>query len=1435
MFALAVLVAPGMSFAQAAPAPSAASIQAQIAALLAQLQVLQSQLAASGGAGTSGSAGTPTTSGTSTWCYAFSDNLTYGASGAEVTALQTALQKDGESVQMTGTFDDQTAAAVTSFQEKYASTILAPYGLTNGTGYVGPSTRTKLNALFGCSASSTGNQLAVVRNPDVASMPLASGAANQLVGGYAVSAPSAEGVSVSSIVVGAGQNGSDFQNLRLYVNGVQFGAAQAVVADNNNYVFSGSPVRIPAGSSANVNVFADVKAVSQSLAGLAPANATTLASCTAAGLTSYSAYSCTPTTGQTMTIGGASTGSGPVVSVSLSPNTPAASLAIMNTTGNLLGTFTFSNQDAAEAVKFTNLTVTDMTASGNLPSFSNLQIGTCCKFSMLGAASAPVKIGGGYQYTFSLSNALVVPAGSSLSLSLYGDAGSYTGSSATDDSVHTFSIAGGTAFGATSNETATVIANGAAAAPVTVVRTALTLAGQSVASMPPASFEQLGSINLTANAAGDAVPNSLTLSFSGSASHAQSFLNSVVLHDPNGNDIVAADRMAQSSISGNRITWTFLPHANPLIIPAGSSYSLSVWGDLSRLPSSPNVAQSVVATIQNNADFSYYDGTDNSAVSLTLSAQQQAPITVVNLSGAGGTGGTTPSFSVSPTSVNGSGEVTFSWNIPGSLSGTSNADFTVGCVTGLTIFDITNGHTFTCGDVARPVAMNGTDVLQFMNQTGVSIQAVGQLDYGASMPLTADVTVNPSTGNTINILAPAGGEQWPLGSTQTIKWSDSAGSSNATYTVFITQANGSAAGIAGEVYGTTQLNWNVGTVTNGATLAPGSAYYVQIVKQYVNPYDYAQSPAPFSIVAGQQSQASLSITDISGIQSSYQPNQSILFTLNGIASPGSTGAAPGGQPATSARGFNVQAYLYPQGSTSYVSWANGSYNSATGLWQVTLPSASTAGTYSLSVSLYCSQTNICGAQYPALTTQVTKTIPITVTSAVSQNPTIAPSALSFTGTQGGANPAAQTLTFSPSLPIGWQVSWNCNAIVNGSVNCGWMKMDTTTNGGGFTSATFTPNTSGLSAGTYSGTVFIINSSLSTYQTVPVTLTINPPAASAYGTLSAGLDASTPASQTVSAGQSGVTFASVKFSAAGGPVNLTYVGAGSNSANAISSLSNIRVYNGSTLLGSVANLSAGGVTGAQANVFFNQTVSIPNGGSVVLTYVADIAPSASGALDLGLSGSFGGNYATVANQSFIILGNNMTVGSSAPKLPVACPDIMPYCPYGGHTVLESNGCSMTVCNSAPVTVQPTVSQVQNLSATANGTAVALSWSAATATNGIGVYNIYRSTTPNFTPSASNRIVQGNVLSYTDSGLAAGTYYYAVAAQDMNGLVGTPSSQVSATVSPVTIAPLPIIKPILTPVTGGLFHAAATDTSNQTAIVSQSLQGMLSQLESLLKSL
>src|SRR3990167_4712164 len=138
----AVLVVTFLSFGISANAQTV-DIQAQIQALLAQIAQLQAQIAQL----------QARQSATPAWCHTFNTNLRIGDSGEkEVIALQTALKKEGIAISGNSdrNFDELTASAVVEFQEKYASEILAPYGLKRGTGYVGPSTRKKLNALYGC-------------------------------------------------------------------------------------------------------------------------------------------------------------------------------------------------------------------------------------------------------------------------------------------------------------------------------------------------------------------------------------------------------------------------------------------------------------------------------------------------------------------------------------------------------------------------------------------------------------------------------------------------------------------------------------------------------------------------------------------------------------------------------------------------------------------------------------------------------------------------------------------------------------------------------------------------------------------------------------------------------------------------------------------------------------------------------------------------------------------------------------------------------------------------------------------------------------------------------------------------------------------------------------------------------------------------------------
>jgi len=78
----------------------------------------------------------------------FSRNLSLGMSGEDVKLLQETLIQEGvwnSDAGATGYFGFITKQAVIKYQEKYASDILEPLGLSQGTGFVGPSTIAHLN------------------------------------------------------------------------------------------------------------------------------------------------------------------------------------------------------------------------------------------------------------------------------------------------------------------------------------------------------------------------------------------------------------------------------------------------------------------------------------------------------------------------------------------------------------------------------------------------------------------------------------------------------------------------------------------------------------------------------------------------------------------------------------------------------------------------------------------------------------------------------------------------------------------------------------------------------------------------------------------------------------------------------------------------------------------------------------------------------------------------------------------------------------------------------------------------------------------------------------------------------------------------------------------------------------------------------------------
>ena len=209
---------------------------------------------------------------------------------------------------------------------------------------------------------------------------------------------------------------------------------------------------------------------------------------------------------------------------------------------------------------------------------------------------------------------------------------------------------------------------------------------------------------------------------------------------------------------------------------------------------------------------------------------------------------------------------------------------------------------------------------------------------------------------------------------------------------------------------------------------------------------------------------------------------------------------------------------------------------------------------------------------------------------------------------------------------------------------------------------------------------------------------------------------------------------------------------------------------------------------------------PSGNEATATVTADTTPPSA---PTGLGGSVTGSTAnlgwTAASDNVGVSRYNVHRSTTAGFTPsaanrIAQPTGTTYADTGlttgtyhykvtaedaaGNVGPASNEASATVADATPPSA-PT-----NLTAVASGSTIDVGWTAATDNIGVTRYNLHRSTTSGFTPSAANRIAQPTGTSYADTGLAPGTYHYKVTAEDAAGNVGAASGQAAATVADTT---------------------------------------------------
>ena len=400
-------------------------------------------------------------------------------------------------------------------------------------------------------------------------------------------------------------------------------------------------------------------------------------------------------------------------------------------------------------------------------------------------------------------------------------------------------------------------------------------------------------------------------------------------------------------------------------------------------------------------------------------------------------------------------------------------------------------------------------------------------------------------------------------------------------------------------------------------------------------------------------------------------------------------------------------------------------------------------------------------------TNTPQSVPVSLTvSAPTATPTIglSPTSLAFSGTQGGANPANQTVavTNTGTGTLTWTVADNAN----------WL---TATQSGG--SIVAGVNVTGLTAGTYNAAITVSASgATNTPQTIPVSLTV---AAAPVASPTIAVSPSSIA-LTAQAGSTTVLNQTLTITnTGGGTFNWTViddstwvvknVGSGSGNGTVAISVNPTGLSAGTHT--SLITVSATGATNTPQVVPVTLTLTAPpaqptiglSSTSLAFSGTAGGSNPASKSITVTNTGTGTLSWTVADNANWLTVtqaGSTITAAVNLAGLAAGT--------YNGVITVSATGATNTP-QSVPVTL--------TVSASGSTTgSVTLTWNA----NGeqdLGGYKVYRATSSG-AYGAPIATINGNVTSYVASGLPKGTtYFFVVTAFDNSGNESSYSNEVS----------------------------------------------------------
>lgn len=523
--------------------------------------------------------------------------------------------------------DIQTGAAFTTIAAALSGNTNNLQGLTS-------SQSASSGAASGAALTLATNSLTAAKNSAVGTLTYAKGTSNALVGSYVMTASAAEGVNVSNITITGNASTTNFQNMLVKVDGVQFGSTKSTLSGSDIVTFSGTTFTVPVGGSKTINVYADIlsSATANTMGTL-----TTLTSCVGSGASTYASISCAPTSiaGQSITVA-----TGPTMTVTLSSQTASTKQVVMGSTNNSLATFRFTDTAGIEPIKITKLIVSaTSTNAGGQASFGNVGLYSGSTALVSGVSASSTTGTSGWNYVFNLATPIVVPQLGATELEVKGDVASYISQAASSSATYTFRIASSTtditAFGQSSNTALTTANMTLSPAPIvgntiTVLRTKLTLSAATLGATSGRSrtaYDDVANLTFNADPAYSATVNTVTLKFQGMAVSTGTAITANLIDPSTGTDWSSGSSSSCTTASNScSMSFTYTGTNIPLI---SGSKTVKVRVNSSSFYNASQTSDSMTVSVDAAGSVNWGDGATTNGLSLQAT---DVPVVVANVS-----------------------------------------------------------------------------------------------------------------------------------------------------------------------------------------------------------------------------------------------------------------------------------------------------------------------------------------------------------------------------------------------------------------------------------------------------------------------------------------------------------------------------------------------------------------------------------------------------------------------------------------------------------------------------------------------------------------------------------------------------------------------------------------------------------------------------------